>query len=53
MAPLGVPQAYKSYAEAGRRGSLEFRLKLGLNSIFFPKPPKDNKNTQNKSSETK
>lgn len=51
MAPFGLPQAYKSYTEPGRRGSLEFRLKLGLNSIFFPKPPKDNKKSQSKSNQ--
>lgn len=38
MAPLGVPQAWKSWKQAGRQGSLNYRLNLGMMPILFPKP---------------
>ena len=38
MAPFGLPQAWKSYKEAGRVASLEYRTSLGDMKTFFPKP---------------
>ena len=38
LAPIGVPQAWKSWKKAGRDASMQYRLGLGAMPILFPKP---------------
>ena len=38
MAPFGLPQAWRSYKEAGRVASLEYRTSIGDMQPLFPKP---------------
>lgn len=38
LAPIGVPQAWKSWKKAGRDASMQYRLGLGGMPILFPKP---------------
>lgn len=49
LAPIGVPQGWKSLNENSQQSALQFRLSLGTNKIVFPSPQKDSTKKKNSS----